>query len=58
MVVRETLIVVVAGVSIGVPAALVGSRVIANGLFGIAPADPLFWPPLSQPGKRHAAVRS
>ena len=41
MVLRETFLLVAAGFVIGVPAALAGSRLIANRLFGIAPVDPV-----------------
>jgi predicted permease len=41
MVLRETLIVVVVGVSIGIPVALAGTRLVSNLLFGVQPADPL-----------------
>ena len=41
MVFRETLLLVASGFVIGVPAALAGSRLIANRLFGIAPVDPV-----------------
>jgi len=41
MVLRETFLLVAAGFVIGVPAALAGSRLIANRLFEIAPVDPV-----------------
>jgi ABC-type antimicrobial peptide transport system permease subunit len=41
MVLRETLIVVVVGVSIGIPVALAGTRLVSNLLFGIQPTDPM-----------------
>ena len=40
MVLRETLLLVLAGFALGVPAALAGSRVIAGRLFGVTAADP------------------
>jgi predicted permease len=40
MVLRETFQMVLAGFAIGVPLALAGSRLIANRLFGVTPADP------------------
>ncbi len=40
MVLRETFQLVLAGFAIGVPLALAGSRLIANRLFGVTPADP------------------
>jgi putative ABC transport system permease protein len=41
MVLRETLLLVLAGVTIGVPAALAGGRLIAAYLFGLSARDPL-----------------
>jgi predicted permease len=41
MILRETLYLVLAGLVIGVPAALVGARLIAAQLFGLSPTDPL-----------------
>jgi ABC-type antimicrobial peptide transport system permease subunit len=41
MVLRETLILVVAGIAIGVPAALGGARLISTQLYGLNAADPL-----------------
>jgi ABC-type antimicrobial peptide transport system permease subunit len=41
MVLRETLLLVLAGLVIGVPAALVGARLVSAQLFGMSPADPL-----------------
>jgi predicted permease len=41
MVLRETLYLVLAGLVIGVPAALVGARLISSQLFGLSPTDPL-----------------
>ncbi|HET6975503.1 MAG TPA: ABC transporter permease [Pyrinomonadaceae bacterium] len=41
MILRETLYLVLAGLLIGVPAALVGARLIATQLFGLSPTDPL-----------------
>ena len=41
MVIRETLHLVLAGLVIGVPAALVGAKLISAQLFGLKPADPL-----------------
>jgi predicted permease len=41
MVLRETIVLVLVGIAIGVPAALVGTRFIASQLFGLGAADPL-----------------
>jgi len=41
MVLREALVLMLAGVAIGVPAALAASRLIASMLFGLTPWDPL-----------------
>jgi predicted permease len=41
MVLRETLYLVMAGLVIGVPAALLGARLISAQLFGLSPTDPL-----------------
>ena len=41
MVLRETLMMVVAGLVLGVPAALLSARLIASQLFGLSPTDPL-----------------
>jgi len=41
MVLRETMLLVIAGVIIGVPAAIAASRLIASQLFGTRPTDPL-----------------
>jgi predicted permease len=41
MVLRETLVLVLAGFALGVPAALAAARLIANRLFEITPADPV-----------------
>jgi predicted permease len=41
MVLREALLLVLAGVTIGVPAALTASRLVASMLFGLTPWDPL-----------------
>jgi predicted permease len=41
MVLRETLVLVVCGLAIGVPAALLSARLIATQLFGLSPTDPL-----------------
>lgn len=41
MVLRETLFLVLAGLLIGVPAALLGARLIASQLFGLSPTDPI-----------------
>jgi predicted permease len=41
MILRETLYLVVAGLVIGVPAALIGARLVAAQLFGMRPTDPL-----------------
>jgi macrolide transport system ATP-binding/permease protein len=40
MVLRETLLVGALGVGIGVPAALVSTRLIRSQLFGLTPSDP------------------
>jgi ABC-type antimicrobial peptide transport system permease subunit len=40
MILRETFQLVLAGFVIGAPLALAGSRLIANRLFGVTPADP------------------
>jgi predicted permease len=41
MVMRETLWLALAGVALGIPAALIATRWIASDLFGLAPHDPL-----------------
>ncbi|HRC87238.1 MAG TPA: FtsX-like permease family protein [Thermoanaerobaculia bacterium] len=41
LVLRETLILAVAGVALGVPAALAGGRLIASRLVGLSVGDPL-----------------
>ena len=41
MILRETLYLVLAGLLIGVPAALVGARFISTQLFGMSPTDPI-----------------
>ncbi len=41
MILRETLYLVLAGLAIGIPVALIGARLIASQLFGINSADPL-----------------
>jgi predicted permease len=41
MILRETLYLVLAGLIIGVPAALLGARLISTQLFGMSPTDPL-----------------
>jgi predicted permease len=41
MILRETLYLVLAGLVIGVPAALLGARLISTQLFGLSPTDPL-----------------
>jgi predicted permease len=41
MVLRETLYLVLAGLVLGVPAALVGARLISTQLFGMKPTDPI-----------------
>jgi len=41
MVLREALLLVLAGVAVGIPAALAASRLIASMLFGLTPWDPL-----------------
>jgi predicted permease len=40
MVLRETMVLVVSGVALGVPAALLSARLIATQLFGLSPTDP------------------
>ena len=40
MVMRETILLVVLGIAIGVPIALGAARLISNQLFGLNPADP------------------
>src|SRR5258708_35945377 len=40
MVLRESLLLVLAGIAIGVPLALVASRLISGLLFGVSPTDP------------------
>jgi predicted permease len=40
MVMRETILLVLAGIAIGVPVALGAARLISNQLFGLNPADP------------------
>ena len=40
MILRETLYLVLAGLVIGLPAALLGAKLIASQLFGLKPADP------------------
>ena len=41
MVVRETVVLVVAGIGIGLPLALISGRVVRSLLFGLTPADPI-----------------
>src|SRR5215216_4204349 len=41
MVLRETLYLVLAGLLIGVPAALLGARLISSQLFGVSPTEPV-----------------
>ena len=41
MVLRETLVLVIAGLALGVPAALLAARLISTQLFGLSPTDPL-----------------
>ena len=41
MILRETLYLVLAGLLLGVPAALVGARLISTQLFGMSPTDPV-----------------
>jgi len=41
MILRETLYLVLAGLVLGVPAALLGARLISAQLFGLSPTDPL-----------------
>jgi len=41
MILRETSILVLAGLAVGVPAALLGSRALRSILFGLTPGDPL-----------------
>jgi predicted permease len=41
MILRETLHLVLAGLVVGVPAALIGARLISTQLFGLSPTDPL-----------------
>jgi ABC-type antimicrobial peptide transport system permease subunit len=40
MVIRQSLLVIAAGLSIGIPAAIGGTRVLGALLFGLSPADP------------------
>ena len=41
MVLRETLILVVAGIAVGVPVALAAARLVSTQLYGLSAADPL-----------------
>ena len=41
MVLRETLVLVLAGVALGVPAALVSADILRSLLFGLSPTDPV-----------------
>jgi ABC-type antimicrobial peptide transport system permease subunit len=41
MILRETLYLVLAGLLIGVPAALLGARLVSAQLFGMSPTDPI-----------------
>src|ERR1043165_3714860 len=40
MVMRETMLLVLAGIIVGIPVALGGARLISNQLFGLSPTDP------------------
>ena len=41
LVLRDAILMIVAGMAIGVPAAIVGGRYVRSQLFGLRPADPL-----------------
>jgi ABC-type antimicrobial peptide transport system permease subunit len=41
MILRETLYLVLAGLILGIPAALLGAHLISTQLFGLSPTDPL-----------------
>jgi ABC-type antimicrobial peptide transport system permease subunit len=41
MILRETLLLTLAGIAIGAPCALAAARLIAHALFGLSPLDPL-----------------
>jgi predicted permease len=41
MIVRESLVVAIVGIAIGVPLAIMGSRWLASTLFGLTPGDPI-----------------
>jgi predicted permease len=41
MILRETLLLILAGLVLGVPAALIGARLVSTQLFGLSPTDPL-----------------
>jgi ABC-type antimicrobial peptide transport system permease subunit len=41
MIVRESLVVAIAGIAIGIPLAIICSRWLASTLFGLTPGDPL-----------------
>jgi len=41
MVLRETLVLVITGVALGVPAALVSAKILRSLLFGLTPTDPV-----------------
>ena len=41
MIVRESLVVAIVGIAIGVPLAIAGSRWLASTLFGLTPGDPI-----------------
>lgn len=41
MILRETLLLVICGLAIGLPGAVIASRLIASQLFGLKPADPI-----------------
>ena len=41
MILRETLLLVLCGLAIGIPAAIVTARLIASQLFGLSPGDPI-----------------
>jgi len=44
MVMRETLVLVVVGVAIGIPVAMAATRLISSILFGVKPSDPATLP--------------
>jgi ABC-type antimicrobial peptide transport system permease subunit len=41
MVVRETLVLVITGIVVGLPLALISGRLVRTLLFGVTPADPV-----------------